>query len=227
MGLSRIRLARQQQKIARSTAGFLIGLVILLIGGAILGSTLLLSHLRTTTTIVSPIRGGTWTYGIGGNVHSLIPNGTNDGASTLMDQALYLPPLLWRCPGCDPRRGGNRGTHHPEWRCERRCDHLDLPSATAPRVVGWAALRCARRGLHLEALGQSQVRGCHYAGAEPDQLDRGLGGPPVDHLPPQATLRTISGRPVGGWHICSAAGALFQQYGSRSTNNPNESTDVR
>src|SRR5437588_4548853 len=91
IGLSRIRLARQQKKIARSTAGFLIGLVILLIGGALLGSTLLLSHLRTTTTIVSPIRGGTWTYGIGGNVHSLIPNGTNDGASIVMDQALYLP----------------------------------------------------------------------------------------------------------------------------------------
>ncbi len=29
--------------------------------------------------------------GIGGNVHSLIPNGTNDGASIVMDQALYLP----------------------------------------------------------------------------------------------------------------------------------------
>jgi ABC-type transport system substrate-binding protein len=84
-------VARQQKKLARSTAGFLIGLVILLIGGALLGSTLLLSHLRTTTTIVSPIRGGTWTYGIGGNVHSLIPNGTNDEASIVMDQALYLP----------------------------------------------------------------------------------------------------------------------------------------
>src|SRR2546425_5306646 len=91
IGLSRIRVARQQKKLARSTAGFLIGLVILLIGGVLLGSTLLLSHLRTTTTIVSPIRGGTWTYGIGGNVHSPIPNGTNDGASIVMDQALYLP----------------------------------------------------------------------------------------------------------------------------------------
>jgi len=92
MGLSRIRVVKQQKKIARSTAGFLIGLVILLIGGALLGSTLLLSHLRTTTTIVSPIRGGTWTYGLPGDVGSLIPNGDLSGtASGIMDQALYLP----------------------------------------------------------------------------------------------------------------------------------------
>jgi peptide/nickel transport system substrate-binding protein len=91
MGLSRIRVAKQQKKIARSIAGFLIGLVILLIGGALLGSTLLLSHLRTTTTIVSPIHGGTWTYDLPGDVRSLIPNGANDPTSPLMDQVLYLP----------------------------------------------------------------------------------------------------------------------------------------
>jgi peptide/nickel transport system substrate-binding protein len=115
MGLSRIRAARQQQKLAPNTARLLIGLAIVLIGGtllgsiillaegallgstillaggALLGSTVLITSSRRTATIVSPIRGGTWTYGLLGDVPSLIPNGTNYKNAAVVDQALYLP----------------------------------------------------------------------------------------------------------------------------------------
>lgn len=101
---SRTRVVKQQKQIAHSIAGFLIGLLILLIGGALLGSTLLLSHLRTHTNIVNPIRGGTWTYGLPGDAASLIPNGANDAASIAMDQALYLPLFY----------GDAQGVIHPE-----------------------------------------------------------------------------------------------------------------
>src|SRR5579884_2582214 len=54
IGLPPIKVAKQRKKLARSTAGFLIGLLMLLIGGALLGSALLLSDLQTHTNIVNP-----------------------------------------------------------------------------------------------------------------------------------------------------------------------------
>jgi len=102
-----------QGGLSRSRVGLLIGLAILVVGGGILGSLSLLTHFgvlgaHSGPSAVQAARGGTWTYGIGGNVHSLIPNGTNDGASTLMDQALYLPssmamPRVCSTPERQPR----------------------------------------------------------------------------------------------------------------------------
>ncbi len=78
--------------------------MVLLMGGAILfiisgllGSFSLLTHFGTLDayskpTALTPVHGGTWTYGLPyRDASSLIPNGSSDAASTEMDEALYLP----------------------------------------------------------------------------------------------------------------------------------------
>ncbi len=80
------------RRVSRTTAGLLIGLVVVIIAGGILGSLSLLTHFgvlgthsgNNASTIVS---GGTWTQGYG-DPSSLIPNGSSD---VDIDQALYLP----------------------------------------------------------------------------------------------------------------------------------------
>ena len=49
------------------------------------------AHSRSST--LTPVRGGTWEYGLPGDIQSLIPNGTTFTlpAAIAMDQALYLP----------------------------------------------------------------------------------------------------------------------------------------
>ncbi len=83
---------RQPRHIARSTAGILIGLAVLVIAGGILGSLSLLAHFGVLGTHSSPpaatvVRGGTWIEDLIGDVDSLLPNKGGGG----IDQALYLP----------------------------------------------------------------------------------------------------------------------------------------
>jgi peptide/nickel transport system substrate-binding protein len=79
-----------------STAVMLVGLAVLVIAGAILGSTRLLAHFgvlgsHSSPPVIQVGRGGTWTYAMPGDISSLIPNGAGDAASAEMDEALYLP----------------------------------------------------------------------------------------------------------------------------------------
>ena len=76
----------------------LLGLVVVVIAAGVLGSLSLLAHLgalgaHNGPTTPAVVRGGTWTYGLPGDVQSLIPNGTTflQPAPMAMDQALYLP----------------------------------------------------------------------------------------------------------------------------------------
>jgi peptide/nickel transport system substrate-binding protein len=78
--------------LSSSTAVLLIGLAVLVIAGAILGSFSLLTHfgvlgVRGGSAALQAVRGGTWTHGFG-DPTSLIPNGSSD---VDIDQALYLP----------------------------------------------------------------------------------------------------------------------------------------
>jgi ABC-type transport system substrate-binding protein/serine/threonine protein kinase len=89
-------IKRKARRLPRISAALLIGLVILVVAGGVLGSVSLLAHFgvlgaHSGPSAVQVARGGTWTYGLPGDVNSLIPNGANDAASTVMDQALYLP----------------------------------------------------------------------------------------------------------------------------------------
>jgi ABC-type transport system substrate-binding protein/serine/threonine protein kinase len=84
---------QKARRLRKSSAALLIGLVVVVVAGGILGSLSLLAHFgvigpRSSSTAPIVVRGGTWTFGIGGD-GSLIPNGA--GASAEMDQALYLP----------------------------------------------------------------------------------------------------------------------------------------
>ncbi|MFL5696422.1 MAG: ABC transporter substrate-binding protein [Ktedonobacteraceae bacterium] len=82
--------------IARLPAALLIGLAVLVIAGAVLGSLSLLAHfgvIGTQSAATTPVRGGTWTDGLIRDPDSLIPNGTAQTLfiTGLVDQALYLP----------------------------------------------------------------------------------------------------------------------------------------
>jgi peptide/nickel transport system substrate-binding protein len=89
---------RKARRVSRIMAGLLIGLVVVVVAGGILGSLSLLAHFgvlgaRSGSPVIQVARGGTWTYGMPGDVNSLIPNGdsTAPSAGALMDQVLYLP----------------------------------------------------------------------------------------------------------------------------------------
>ncbi len=78
------------------SAAMLVGLVVVVTAGAILGSLSLLTHFgmlgaRSDTTTASPVRGGTWTEDMVGDIDSLIPGGGVSIFSPLVDQALYMP----------------------------------------------------------------------------------------------------------------------------------------
>jgi serine/threonine protein kinase len=82
------------RRVSRTMAGLLIGLVVVIIAGGILGSVSLLMHFgvigaRSGPPAIPVARGGTWTYPLGGDTGSLIPNGP--GAVGPMMDALYLP----------------------------------------------------------------------------------------------------------------------------------------
>ena len=86
---------RKARGIPRMSAALLIGLVVVIIAGGVLGSVSLLAHFGVIGTRSGPVppsavRGGTWTDMIG-NAGSFIPNPSNDYASGIVDQALYLP----------------------------------------------------------------------------------------------------------------------------------------
>jgi peptide/nickel transport system substrate-binding protein len=89
---------RKTRRLPRTTAALLIGLVIVIIAGGVLGSVSLLAHFgvigaHSSTTSVSPVRGGTWTDDFWFDPDSFIPNGSTVSTifSGLTDQALYLP----------------------------------------------------------------------------------------------------------------------------------------
>jgi len=84
------------RRLPRISAGLLIGLVVVVLAGGVLGSLSLLAHFgvlgaRSGPPAIQVARGGTWTYGLTGDVYSLIPNGPNHGDPAPVDQALYLP----------------------------------------------------------------------------------------------------------------------------------------
>jgi peptide/nickel transport system substrate-binding protein len=92
IGLSRIR------------ASILIGLAILVIAGGILGSLSLLTHVaRSSSTVPSVARGGTWIDEPVGDAASLIPDGPLTVAGWQIEQALYLPLFY----------GDPQGAYHP------------------------------------------------------------------------------------------------------------------
>jgi serine/threonine protein kinase len=144
-----IPVQRKTRRLSRMSAELLIGLAVVIIAGGILGSLfayfgVIGGHSSAATAVV---RGGTWTEDAY-DPSSLLPN---EGDGNWIDQALYLPLFY----------GDAQGFVHPGAARE-------LPSvgnggisadATRPGLVGWSALRCPRRGLHLAALAQPQVRG--------------------------------------------------------------------
>jgi ABC-type transport system substrate-binding protein/serine/threonine protein kinase len=84
------------RRLPRTRATILIGLVTLVIVGGTLGSLSLLLHVGVIgtgsgATTAIPVRGGTWTDDLAGDLDSLIPNGAFTSFSYLVDQALYLP----------------------------------------------------------------------------------------------------------------------------------------
>jgi peptide/nickel transport system substrate-binding protein len=84
----------QRRRISRITAALLIGLAVLVIAGAILGSLSLLAHFGVIgtgsgATTASPVRGGIWTEDYFFDPGSLIPQGVVSGS--VLGQALYLP----------------------------------------------------------------------------------------------------------------------------------------
>jgi peptide/nickel transport system substrate-binding protein len=84
---------RRPRRIARTTAVLLIGLAVLVVTGAALGSLSLLAHfgvIGAQSAATTPVRGGTWTDTTI-NPSSLIPNGGQPSSGSFMDQALYLP----------------------------------------------------------------------------------------------------------------------------------------
>ena len=88
-------ILRKARRIPRMSAALLIGLVVVIIAGGVLGSVSLLAHFGVMGThsgspALHPVRGGTWTDIIA-NAGSFIPNPSNDYASGIVDQALYLP----------------------------------------------------------------------------------------------------------------------------------------
>ena len=72
------------------------GAILLIIGG-LLGTFSLLTHFGifgaySKHATLTPVHGGTWTYGLPyRDASSFIPNGSSDAASAEVDQALYLP----------------------------------------------------------------------------------------------------------------------------------------
>jgi len=87
---------RKARRVSRTTAGLLIGLTILVVAGAILGSLSLLTHFGVIGAHSAPsapiaVRGGTWTIGSTNQPDSLIPFSGNSYADPEIDQALYLP----------------------------------------------------------------------------------------------------------------------------------------
>jgi peptide/nickel transport system substrate-binding protein len=85
---------RQRRGVSRRTAGLLLGLIVLVLAGGILGSLSLLAHfgvIGTRSAATTPVRGGTWIDDFNHDIVSLIPNGSSDKWSGMVDQALYLP----------------------------------------------------------------------------------------------------------------------------------------
>ena len=84
------------RRLPRTSAALLIGLAVLVVAGAVLGSLSLLAHfgvIGAQSAATTPVRGGTWTDGLIRDPDSLIPNGTAQTSfiTGLVDQALYLP----------------------------------------------------------------------------------------------------------------------------------------
>jgi peptide/nickel transport system substrate-binding protein len=92
-----IPIRQRIRRLSKISAAMLIGLVVVVIAAGVLGSLSLLAHFgvlgaRSGPPAVQVARGGTWTYGGGGDPGSLIPNGVACcDSSTSIDQALYLP----------------------------------------------------------------------------------------------------------------------------------------
>lgn len=86
----------------------LVGLVVAVIGASMLGAFSLLTRssvfgARSGPTAIPVTRGGTWTYGLGSDVDTLIPNASSSTLAYLVDQALYLPLFY----------GDAQGVFHP------------------------------------------------------------------------------------------------------------------
>jgi len=93
-----IPVQRKVRRLPKVSAALLVGLVVVVLAAGVLGSLSLLAHFgvlgaRSGPPTPTVVRGGTWTYGLPGDVQSLIPNGTTFTlpAAIAMDQALYLP----------------------------------------------------------------------------------------------------------------------------------------
>jgi peptide/nickel transport system substrate-binding protein len=87
---------KKVRRVSRTTAILLIGVTVLVIAAGVLGSLSLLTHIgllgaRSGPTTPIPVRGGTWTDDFSSDVDSLIPNGSTEEYSFMVDQALYLP----------------------------------------------------------------------------------------------------------------------------------------
>jgi ABC-type transport system substrate-binding protein/serine/threonine protein kinase len=87
---------RKARRVSRTMAGLLIGLVVLVVAGAVLGSLSLLAHygvIGTHSGAIAPtaVRGGTWTTDFWFEPKSLIPDTSNFPGEVMAQQALYLP----------------------------------------------------------------------------------------------------------------------------------------
>jgi ABC-type transport system substrate-binding protein/tRNA A-37 threonylcarbamoyl transferase component Bud32 len=86
----------RRRTIARLPAALLIGLALLVVGGAIAGSLGVLAHfgvIGTPTGAAGPIvaHGGTWTVDFPDQPSSLLPNASGQATAAEVNQALYLP----------------------------------------------------------------------------------------------------------------------------------------
>ena len=208
---------QRARRLPRTSAALLIGLVVVVIAGGVLGSLSLLAHfgvLGGQSAATTPVRGGTWTDDFDVDPDSLIPNASSETWSMMVDQALYLPLFYGDAQGVihagaaseiPTLQNGGIGADAKTWTFHLR-----------PGLV-WSDGRPydARDVDYTWKLWANPKFGAYITqGPQPDHLGRGLGGPPLDYLPPSAPLRAISRRPVGGWRDGATARASFQFDGT-------------
>ena len=183
---------QKARRIPRMSAALLIGLVVVIIAGGVLGSLSLLAHfgvIGTHSGSPAPSQYGEAPGLISFiNVDSFIPNGSGYYTVAVDRPGVIPAPLLWGCTRSGASWGGNQGTERAERGCQPRRQDLDVPSATAPGVVGWTPYD-ARDVDFTWKLWANPKFGAGTS-LDPTLISGGggLGGRPHDHLPPHASL---------------------------------------
>jgi hypothetical protein len=203
---------RKARHLPRITAGLLIGLVALVIAGAVLGSLSLLARFgmlgaRSVPPAATPVQGGTWTQDIDTDPHSPFPN-QGDGAE--IDQALYLPLFYG-----DPQGVVHPGRRATSLRCTMAASALMPRPGRSICDPTW----CGRMGSPMMPAAWTSP-GSSGASSVPPMLGTTILIQPSSAG--QTSRRTISRSPSAprelslrfsrcGWLLCPAASAPVQR----------------